>query len=123
MCRGHFRSLLPDLPEANLVRGRMSPHGATRHPVDGAQMATPKVLEIKLDFMMSDRKIYSSRIKAVYEKAVEAAIEAAREELLDDSISSVHASMTWGYRWAQTSSDFDLDESQWEDDEEEPSEG
>ncbi|MEU1896892.1 hypothetical protein ABZ512_00850 [Nocardiopsis dassonvillei] len=86
-------------------------------------MATPKVLEIKLDFVMSDRKIYSSRIKAVYEKAVEAAIEAAREELLDDSISSVHASMTWGYRWAQTSSDFDLDESQWEDDEEEPSEG
>lgn len=51
-----------------------------------------------------------------------AAIEAAREELLEDSISSVRASMTWGYRWAQTSSDFDLDESQWED-EEESSEG
>lgn len=81
-------------------------------------MATPKVLEIKLDFEMSDRKIYAPRIKAAYEKAVAAAIEAAREELLEDSISSVRASMTWGYRWAQTSSDFDLDESQWEDDDE-----
>ena len=90
-----------------------------RRPVKVGAMATPKVLEIKLEFTMGDRKIYSPRIKAAYEKAVEAAIDAAREELLDDSISSVHASMTWGYRWAQTTSDFDLDESQWEDDEEE----
>jgi|GEM_PF-2739244 len=78
-------------------------------------MATPKVLEIKIDLVMTDRKVYSARIKAAYEKAVAAAIEAAQEELLEDSISSVHASMTWGYRWAEASSDFDLDESKWED--------
>lgn len=80
-------------------------------------MSTPKVLTITLEFEMSERKNHLTRIKAAYDAAVAAAIEAARPELLDDSLKSVTSRMTWDYRWAETSEKHDIS-AEWEDVEE-----
>ncbi|MBB4931875.1 hypothetical protein F4561_002695 [Lipingzhangella halophila] len=78
-------------------------------------MSTPKVLTVELEFEMGDRKIHGPRIKAAYDAAVAAAIEAAKKELLEGSISTVRHSMTWGYRWVQTGSVVDVDEATWDE--------
>ncbi|MFC8064541.1 hypothetical protein [Streptomyces sp. NPDC057293] len=83
-------------------------------------MSTPKVLTVTLEFEMGERKIHAARIKAAYEAAVSDAIEAAKKELLDGSVTTVRSRMTWDYRWAETSAQYtDLD-IEWSEDDEEP---
>lgn len=83
-------------------------------------MATPKVLTMTLEFEMGDRKIHAARIKAAYEAAVSASIEAAKKELLNGSVTTVRSRMTWDYRWAETAAQYtDLDV-EWPEDDEEP---
>ncbi|MFI5855726.1 hypothetical protein [Streptomyces parvulus] len=73
-----------------------------------------------LEFEMGERKIHAARIKAAYEAAVSDAIEAAKKELLDGSVTTVRSRMTWDYRWAETSAQYtDLD-IEWSEDDEEP---
>ncbi|MFF7142739.1 hypothetical protein ACFZB5_16070 [Streptomyces nodosus] len=85
-------------------------------------MSTPKVLTVTLEFEMGERKIHAARIKAAYEAAVSDAIEAAKKELLDGSVTTVRSRMTWDYRWAETSAQYtDLDV-EWSEDDEEPDE-
>jgi hypothetical protein len=66
-------------------------------------MAVPKVLTISLEFTLTERKNKTDRLKAAYQSAVDAAIEAARTELLEDSIESVDTSMSFEYRWIESS--------------------
>ncbi|MEU5833967.1 hypothetical protein ABZ820_09805 [Streptomyces diacarni] len=73
-------------------------------------MSTRKVLTVTLEFDMGDRRIFGPRVKAAYEAAVSAAIEAAKGELLDGSVSTVTSRMTWDYRWAEaTAQDTDVE--------------
>ncbi|MBQ1113754.1 hypothetical protein [Streptomyces sp. C3-3] len=86
-------------------------------------MSTPKVLTVTLEFEMGDRKIHAPRVKAAYEAAVSAAIDAAKNELLDGSVNTVRSRMTWDYRWAETSAQYTDVDVEWSDeDEEEPEE-
>lgn len=78
-------------------------------------MATPKVLTVTLEFEMGDRKIHAPRIKAAYEAAVTAAIEAAKQELLKGSVNTVRSRMTWDYRWAETSAQYTDMEVEWQE--------
>jgi hypothetical protein len=80
-------------------------------------MSTPKVMTVTLEFEMGDRKIHAARIKAACEAAVSAAIEAAKGELLDGSITTVRSRMTWDYRWAETSAQYTDVDVEWAEDE------
>lgn len=71
-------------------------------------MAVPKVLTVSLRFTLTGRKNQTERLKAAYNAAVGAAIEAAQAELLDDSIESVDASMSFEYRWIESSETIHL---------------
>ncbi|MGW0211240.1 hypothetical protein ACWDZ8_37685 [Streptomyces sp. NPDC003233] len=83
-------------------------------------MSTPKVLTITLEFEIGDRKIHAARIKSAYEAAVSAAIDAAKNELLDGSVNTVRSRMTWDYRWAETSAQYTDVDVEWAEEEEEP---
>lgn len=80
-------------------------------------MATQKILTVTLEFEMGDRKIHSPRIKAAYDAAVVAAIEAAKGELLEGSLSTVRSRMTFDYRWADASAEYAEMDIEWEEDE------
>ncbi len=69
---------------------------------------------------MGDRKIHAARIKAAYEAAVSAAMEVAKGELLDGSVTTVRSRMTWDYRWAEQSAHHTDVDVLWAEDEEEP---
>lgn len=83
-------------------------------------MSTPKVLTITLEFEMGNRKIHTPRVKAAYEAAVNAAVDAAKSELLPGSVETVNSRMTWAYRWADTSAQYKDIDAEWEDVEEAP---
>ncbi|MGI5352943.1 hypothetical protein ACQEU8_32900 [Streptomyces sp. CA-250714] len=83
-------------------------------------MSTPKVLTVTLEFEMGERKIHTPRVKAAYEAAVSAAIEAAKNELLPGSVAAVNSRMTWAYRWADTSAQYKDVDAEWENTEEAP---
>ncbi|MFI5522766.1 hypothetical protein [Streptomyces platensis] len=78
-------------------------------------MATPKILTVTLEFEMGDKRIHAPRIKAAYEAAVSAAMEAAKGELLDGSVSAVRSRMTWDYRWAESSAQYVDVDVEWEE--------
>ncbi|MFE0089516.1 hypothetical protein [Streptomyces sp. NPDC058991] len=79
-------------------------------------MATQKILTVTLEFEMGDRKIHGPRIKAAYDAAVMAAIDAAKSELLDGSVSTVRSRMTFDYRWADASAEY-AEDADWVEDE------
>lgn len=78
-------------------------------------MSTPKVLTVTLEFEMGDRKIHTPRVKAAYEAAVSAAIDAAKDELLPGSVATVSSRMTWAYRWADTSAQYKDVDAEWDE--------
>ncbi|WP_225804246.1 hypothetical protein [Streptomyces sp. NK15101] len=78
-------------------------------------MAVQKIMTVTLEFEMGDRKIHGPRIKAAYDAAVVAAVEAAKGELLDGSVSAVRSRMTWDYRWADASAEY-ADAEEWDED-------
>ncbi|MBK6042663.1 MULTISPECIES: hypothetical protein [Streptomyces] len=80
-------------------------------------MTTKKILTVTLEFEMGDRKIHSPRIKAAHDAAVAAAIEAAKGELLEGSLSTVRSRMTFDYRWADASAEYAEMDVDWEEDE------
>ncbi|WBQ04009.1 hypothetical protein [Kribbella sp. CA-293567] len=84
-------------------------------------MAVPKVLTVKLEFKLTERKNKTDRLKAAYQAAVEAAIIAAQNELLDDSIESVDSRMGFEYRWLESSQtvQVELPATEWDDENEE----
>ncbi|MFD8386475.1 hypothetical protein ACFV2X_49615 [Streptomyces sp. NPDC059679] len=82
-------------------------------------MATQKILTVTLEFEMGDRKIYGPRIKAAYDAAVPAAIEAAKAELLEGSVSTVRSRMTFDYRWTEATAEYAEMDGEWDEDEDE----
>ncbi|MFI8997972.1 hypothetical protein [Streptomyces sp. NPDC053542] len=63
-------------------------------------------MTVTFEFEMSDRRINSQRIKGAYEAVVNAAVGAAKAELLDGSVSTVRSRMTWDYRWTEMSAQY-----------------
>ena len=63
-------------------------------------MAAPrKILALTMEFELGERKTHGDRLKNAHEKALDAAIEAVKGELLDDSVEKVNSHMTWSYRY------------------------
>ncbi|WP_327392563.1 hypothetical protein OG533_19730 [Streptomyces sp. NBC_01186] len=86
-------------------------------------MSQTKILTVTLEFEMGDRKIYSPRIKAAYESAVSAAIEAAKDQLLDGSVNTVRSRMSWDYRFATAATEYTDLEVEWPEEDDQSDEG
>ncbi|PKW18905.1 hypothetical protein [Saccharopolyspora spinosa] len=72
-----------------------------------------KVLTVTIRMEMGNRKISGKRVRAVAGAVVDAAQQAAAEELLENSLDSVTGHATWAYEWLNTPVAASQD---WEDD-------
>ncbi|MFI7680358.1 hypothetical protein [Actinophytocola sp. NPDC049390] len=81
-------------------------------------VATRKILTINIEFELGDRKAGKKRLEAVYNGAVEGAINAASAELLEGGLVDVRHSMTFDYRWAEKNSSTPIGGDAWDEDEE-----
>ncbi|MFJ2885974.1 MULTISPECIES: hypothetical protein [unclassified Streptomyces] len=68
-----------------------------------AQDPAPKHLTITLDFDLQtpNSTVGEARIKAAYNAAVDAALEAATKEFPEGSVKTITAEMHWSYRWME----------------------
>lgn len=62
-------------------------------------VATPKVLTITLEFEMGSKRVEVPRLRAAYQAAINAAVDAVRAEMQPGNVAAVHPRVTWAYRW------------------------
>jgi hypothetical protein len=95
------------------VRLRMRPLSPgrileVRHPREAA-MATPKILTVSIEFEMIDGRLHLSRIRKARDVAIEAAVDAAQEEL-NGNIANVRCRTTWDYRRLDVAAKFAVED-------------
>ncbi|MCX4969080.1 hypothetical protein OHA98_30805 [Streptomyces sp. NBC_00654] len=94
--------------EVDVEAGAVVAHG-------GPASTREQILTVTFESEMGDRKIHSPRIKAAYDAAVAAAVEAAKGELLEGSLSTVLSRTTFDYRWAGASAEYAEMDVDWEE--------
>jgi hypothetical protein len=82
-------------------------------------VATPKILTITLEFEMGEKKIGTARLRAAYQAAIPAAIEAVKAEIQAGNVAAVRHRVTWDYRWTDVAGQEadDAEEPEWDEDE------
>ncbi|MEV0443708.1 hypothetical protein AB0I84_28525 [Streptomyces spectabilis] len=57
-----------------------------------------KFLTLTIEIELGDRRTHAGRVEAAHQAAVKAAVNAIKDELLEDSVERVGSRLTWGYR-------------------------
>jgi hypothetical protein len=102
----------------------VSPPSDGRWPSDDGVgcVATPKVLTITLEFKMGSKKVPVPQLKAAYQTAIAAAVDAVKAEIEPGNVTAVQHRVTWDYRWTDVTGQETDDTEAPEWDEGEPSE-